>query len=33
MNFEETTTAALPEARLKTYSDSGRNPKVLIKNL
>lgn len=33
MNFEETTTAALPEARLKTYSDSGRNPKVLIKTL
>ncbi len=33
MNFEETTPAALPEARLKTYADSGRNPKVLIKNL
>lgn len=33
MNFEETTPAALPEARLKTYADSGRNPKVLIKTL
>lgn len=33
MNFEETTTAALPEARMKTYADSGRNPKVLIKAL
>ncbi|MBC8011607.1 MAG: amino-acid N-acetyltransferase [Burkholderiales bacterium] len=33
MNFEETTTAALPEARLKTYAESGRNPKVLIKTL
>lgn len=33
MNFEETTAAALPEARLKTYAESGRNPKVLIKSL
>jgi amino-acid N-acetyltransferase len=33
MNFEETTPSALPEARLKTYADSGRNPKVLIKSL
>ncbi len=33
MNFEETTSAALPEARLKSYAESGRNPKVLIKTL
>jgi amino-acid N-acetyltransferase len=33
MNFEETTPNALPEARLKTYSESGRNPKVLVKSL
>ncbi|MEY4489036.1 MAG: hypothetical protein RIQ79_1544 [Verrucomicrobiota bacterium] len=33
MNFEETTTAALPEARLKSYAENGRNPKVLIKTL
>jgi amino-acid N-acetyltransferase len=33
MNFEETTPDALPEARLKTYAESGRNPKVLIKTL
>lgn len=33
MNFEETTSAALPEARLKSYADSGRNPRVLIKAL
>ena len=33
MNFEETSPAILPEARLKTYADSGRNPKVLIKAL
>ncbi|MCU0793141.1 MAG: amino-acid N-acetyltransferase [Opitutaceae bacterium] len=33
MNFEETTTEVLPEARLKTYAESGRNPKVLIKTL
>jgi amino-acid N-acetyltransferase len=33
MGFEETGTAMLPEARLKTYAESGRNPKVLIKNL
>ncbi len=33
MNFEETTASELPEARLKTYAESGRNPKVLIKTL
>jgi amino-acid N-acetyltransferase len=33
MNFEEATTAVLPEARLKAYAESGRNPKVLIKTL
>jgi len=33
MNFEETNTSALPEARLKSYAESGRNPKVLIKTL
>ncbi|AKC82846.1 N-acetylglutamate synthase [Verrucomicrobia bacterium IMCC26134] len=33
MNFEEATTAVLPEARLKSYAENGRNPKVLIKAL
>ncbi|TAG32729.1 MAG: amino-acid N-acetyltransferase, partial [Verrucomicrobia bacterium] len=33
MNFEEVTAAELPEARLKTYAESGRNPKVLAKDL
>ncbi|NDC74667.1 amino-acid N-acetyltransferase [bacterium] len=33
MNFEETGPEILPEARLKTYAESGRNPKVLIKDL
>jgi amino-acid N-acetyltransferase len=31
--FEETTKDVLPEARLKNYEDSGRNAKVLVKNL
>jgi amino-acid N-acetyltransferase len=31
--FEETTKDILPEARLKSYDDSGRNPKVLIRKL
>ena len=31
--FEETTKEALPEARLKLYDDSGRNAKVLVKQL
>jgi amino-acid N-acetyltransferase len=31
--FEETTKEALPEARLKLYDDSGRNAKVLAKEL
>ncbi|MSU66062.1 MAG: amino-acid N-acetyltransferase [Opitutus sp.] len=31
--FEETTKEALPEARLKLYEDSGRNAKVLVKQL
>ncbi len=31
--FEETTKDALPEARLKLYEDSGRNAKVLVKQL
>lgn len=29
--FEETTKEMLPEARLKSYEESGRNPKVLLK--
>ena len=31
--FEETTKEALPEARLKLYDDSGRNAKILVKQL
>ncbi len=31
--FEETTKEALPEARLKLYEDSGRNAKVMVKQL
>jgi amino-acid N-acetyltransferase len=31
--FEETTKETLPEARLKLYEDSGRNAKVLVKQL
>jgi amino-acid N-acetyltransferase len=31
--FEETDKSILPEARLKLYEESGRNPKVLIKTL
>lgn len=31
--FEETDKNVLPEARLKLYEESGRNPKVLIKQL
>ena len=30
---EETGLEALPEARLRAYADSGRNPRVLIKTL
>jgi amino-acid N-acetyltransferase len=33
LGFEETTKDTLPEARLKLYEESGRNPKVLIKQL
>ncbi len=33
MNFDEASPAVLPEARLKTYAESGRNPKVLLKTL
>ncbi len=33
LGFEETTKDALPEARLKLYEESGRNPKVLVKQL
>jgi len=33
MAFEETTKQILPEARLKLYEVSGRNPKVLVKPL
>jgi len=33
MGFEETTKQILPEARLKLYEESGRNPKVLVKTL
>jgi amino-acid N-acetyltransferase len=31
--FEESTKEMLPEARLKQYEDSGRNARVLVKNL
>ncbi len=31
--FEEATKDILPEARLKLYDESGRNPKVLVKNV
>jgi amino-acid N-acetyltransferase len=33
LGFEETEKTVLPEARLKIYEESGRNPKVLIKQL
>jgi len=33
LGFEETEKTALPEARLKSYEESGRNPKVLVKKL
>ncbi|MFA6961649.1 MAG: amino-acid N-acetyltransferase [Opitutaceae bacterium] len=33
MGFDETEKSALPEARLKTYEESGRNPKVMLKKL
>ena len=33
LGFEETTKDVLPEARLKLYDDSGRNAKVLVKQL
>jgi len=33
LNFEETDKAILPEARLKLYDESGRNPKVLVKQI
>jgi amino-acid N-acetyltransferase len=33
LGFEETEKSVLPEARLKSYEESGRNPKVLIKSL
>ena len=33
MGFEETAKTILPEARLKLYDESGRNPKVLVKTL
>ena len=33
LGFEETTKEVLPEARLKLYDDSGRNAKVLVKQL
>jgi amino-acid N-acetyltransferase len=33
MHFEETTKEILPEARLKLYDESGRNAKVLVKQL
>ena len=33
LNFEETTKEILPEARLKLYEESGRNPKVLVKQV
>jgi amino-acid N-acetyltransferase len=31
--FEETGKEILPEARLKLYEESGRNPKVLVKSV
>jgi amino-acid N-acetyltransferase len=31
--FEEADKSILPEARLKTYEESGRNPRVLVKTL
>jgi amino-acid N-acetyltransferase len=33
LGFEETEKSVLPEARLKAYEESGRNPKVLVKQL
>ncbi len=33
LNFEETSKDILPEARLKLYEESGRNPKVLVKQV
>ncbi len=33
LNFEETSKDILPDARLKLYDESGRNPKVLVKQL
>lgn len=33
LNFEESTKDILPEARLKLYDESGRNAKVLVKQL
>jgi amino-acid N-acetyltransferase len=33
LNFEETDKEILPEARLKLYEESGRNPKVLVKKV
>jgi amino-acid N-acetyltransferase len=33
MAFEEATKEILPEARLKLYEESGRNAKVLVKQL
>lgn len=33
LGFEETEKSVLPEVRLKAYEESGRNPKVLIKQL
>ena len=33
MGFEEISKDVLPEARLKLYEESGRNPKVLLKHL
>ncbi len=33
VGFEETDKTVLPEARLKTYEESGRNAKVLVKHL
>ena len=33
LNFEEADKEILPEARLKLYEESGRNPKVLVKKV
>jgi amino-acid N-acetyltransferase len=33
LDFEETDKDTLPEARLKLYEESGRNPKVLVKRV